>query len=221
MKRLAVFAVVALTVGVIFVGSAQTAPKPAEIAVSWQLDFDYKPIQPIMVQLPGEAKPRLFWFMLFTVANHTGSDQIFVPDFTLYTDTAQVLRAGQHVPSAVFDKVKALYNNPLLQDMSGVSGKLLQGEDNAKDGVAIWADFDDKATSFDLFVGGLSGETTEVALPAPMQVTQTDASGKKVTKMIDKIVLSKTFDLNYTIAGDPSTRAKNTAALAAKTWVMR
>jgi len=221
MKRLAVFAVVALTIGAIFVGSAQTAPKPAEITTSWQLDFDYKPVQPIMVPVPGEAKPRLFWFMLFTVANHTGSDQIFVPDFTLYTDTAQVLRAGQHVPSAAFDKIKALYNNPLLQDMSGVSGKLLQGEDNAKDGVAIWPDFDPKATSFDIFVGGLSGETAELALPTPMQVTQIDADGKKVVKTVDKVILSKTLDLNYTITGDPASRPKNKAALATKTWVMR
>ena len=221
MKRLAVIATIVLTIGAILVDTARTAPKPSEVSNAWQLDIDYKAPQPIMIQVPGEAKPRLFWFMQYTVTNHTGQDQIFVPEFTLFTDTAQVIKAGQRVPAGVFDKIKSLYNNPLLNDVSTITGKILQGDDNAKDGVAIWSDFDPKATSFDVFVGGLSGETAQITLPQPMEVTEVDSDGKKVTKTVEKVVLSKTLDLSYTVNGDPDNRAKNKAGLTAKNWVMR
>jgi len=221
MKRLAVIATIVLTIGAILVGTARTAPKPSEVSNAWQLDIDYKAPQPIMIQVPGEAKPRLFWFMQYTVTNHAGQDQIFVPEFTLFTDTAQVIKAGQRVPAGVFDKIKSLYNNPLLNDVSTITGKILQGDDNAKDGVAIWSDFDPKATSFDVFVGGLSGETAQITLPQPMEVTEVDSDGKKVTKTVEKVVLSKTLDLSYTVNGDPDNRAKNKAGLTAKNWVMR
>ena len=84
-------------------------------------------------------------------------------------------------------------NDPLLLDLSDMAGRLLQGEENAKEGVAIWNDFDPNAATFDVFVSGLSGETVELRLPKPIRVTETDAFGKQTQVVKDKIILSKTL----------------------------
>ena len=112
-------------------------------------------------------------------------------------------------------------NNPLLQESTAIIGKLLQGNDNAKTGVAIWPDFDARSGVIDIFVGGLSGEMTEITLPEAIEVMQLDASGKqnKVTK--STVVLNKTLDLRYSVPGEASNRANVTPVLEKKSWVMR
>lgn len=210
-------------------GDAPAAPKPLEAASTWQLDIDFHDPHPIQVQVPGEDKPRTFWYLLYTVTNHTvdeqtqkAAEQIFVPDFVLYTDTGQVLRTGQKTPAAaVFDTIKKSYNNPLLKDSVAMTGKLLHGDDNAKEGVAIWPAFDPQAGAVDIFIGGLSGETAEVALPKPITVTEKDALGKLKTVVKDTIILSKTLHLHYQIPGEAAARLRAPVILTKKDWVMR
>ena len=69
-------------------------PKPSVVPLSWELDFEYQPVQSITLRLPGEKRPRTFWYMLFTICNRSGADRLYVPGFDLYTDTGQVLGAG-------------------------------------------------------------------------------------------------------------------------------
>ena len=200
---------------------ALTAPRPSETSDQWQLDVSFEDLHAIPVQLAGEPAAKTFWHMRYTVTNNTGQDRVFVPEFILYTDTGQVLRAGHRTPGAVFQSIKALYNDPLLQDVSEMAGKLLQGQDNAKSGVAIWPDFDPNAGAFDVFVSGLSGETVEVTLPKPLRVMETDAMGKQTEVVKDKIILSKTLDRRYTVQGRMNSAAGGTARLDGRTWVMR
>ena len=197
------------------------APRPLEVPVSWQLEFDFQKPQAIQVQLAGRDTPETFWYMIYTVDNKTGDERIFVPEFVLYTDTGQVFRAGQKVPTAVFDKIKKVYNDPLLKDMASMTGKLLQGADNAKSGVAIWPDIDPAAGAFDIFIGGLSGETVEIKLPAPIQVTEADAKGDKQTVEKKTIVLAKTLYLRYAIPGEATARLQTPTKLIEKDWIMR
>lgn len=205
----------------LFVVPARTAPKPAEIPESWELEFEYEKIKPLRIRLPGRSEPELFWYMCYTVTNRTGEDQVFVPQCVMYADTGQVLRAGKGVPPVVFKTVKKLLNNPLLKDNSSMGGKLLQGEDNAKDGVAIWADFDPKAGVVDVFFGGVSGEKIEVRLPKPVSITETDVTGKTQTVMKDKVVLAKTLMLRYSIPGEAAARLTAPVKLLSTSWVMR
>jgi len=222
MKRSAVaillFAAAAL---VLSASPAITAPEPAELPISWQLDIDLDAPRAIDVVLPGQTIPQRFWFLRYTVTNRTGEDRIYVPDNVLYTDTGQVLRGGSRVPSAVFRAVQQLYNDPLLKDATGMTGKILQGEDNAKDGVAIWTDFDLKAGAFDIFMGGLSGETARVELPAPIEVVEIDARGNERIVEKDSVILSKTLHLVYSIPGEAAARAYTTPKLLRQEWVMR
>jgi len=108
-----------------------------------------------------------------------------------------------------------------LQSMAGMAGKILQGEDNAKSGVAIFRDFDPQTGTFDVFVGGLSGLTVIVDLPVEISVTQTDAFGKSREVKLSQLLLSRTLKLTYSVPGEPPLRIRQGAGLIEQTWVMR
>ncbi len=222
MKRIALAMVLAAASLALMQAQARSAaPKPAQVPSSWEIDFEHQTPQAIRVQVPGEKSPRTFWYMQYQVTNHTGADQTFVPEFVMYTQTGQMLRAGAGVPFVVYDKVKQTLNNPLIQDSNAIVGKLLQGNDNAKLGVAIWPDFDPQTGIIDIFVGGLSGETAEVTLPQPIEVVQTDISGQKKTVEKTTIILNKTLDLRYLVPGEAANRPNVTPTLEKTSWVMR
>ena len=216
-RRCAIWMAAAVAV---FSACARTAPKPSETSGQWLLETSFGDLHAITVQIAGDAAPRTFWCLRYTVTNNTGDDRVFVPEFILYTDTGQVLRAGRKIPSAVFQAVKSLYNDPLLEDVSGMTGKLLQGQDNAKSGVAIWPDFDPDAGAMDVFVSGLSGETAQVILPKPVQVSEIDSAGKPVSVVKDKIILSRTLQRHYTVQGRWTGGAAE-AKFDEESWVMR
>jgi hypothetical protein len=216
-------AILAVGLAVAFVSVAPSAPPPQPEAVpaSWELDFESQTPQMISLKMPGEAGPRTFWYVLYTVANSTEKAQIFVPDFLLYTDTGQIARAGKGVPAAVFEAIQKRHNNPLLVDIAAVTGRILPGEDNTKDSVAVWSDFDPKARGFDIFVAGLSGEEVSVALPAPVKVTVRKDGGEKVQVTRTEIVLAKTLRLAYKLPGEAAARGRTKPRLLEKQWVMR
>ena len=221
MKRAAAMASCAAVLAGLACGIATTAPKPSDVPVSWELQFTYKQPRPIQVVLPGQDEPTTFWYMEYTVTNRTEDEQVFVPDFVLYTDTGQILRDGRGVPSLVFRKIKETVSEPLLKDQAGVSGTLLRGSNNAKDGGMIFRDIDPQSGAFDIFVGGLSGETAIVKPPHPVPVTTIGEDKKPKTVMKDEIVLSRTLQLNYKLPGEASARFGAKPRLVRKTWVMR
>jgi len=200
---------------------AATVPAASDVPITWDLDIEFDRPRTIRVTLPGESKPSTFWFLRYTVTNSTGADRIFAPELALFTDTGQLLRAGAKVPPQVFDSIKKIYNDPLLKRQSDMVGKLLQGEDNALDGVAIWRDFDPKAGAFDIFIGGLSGDTVVIKLPKPIKVKEVGADGKMQTITRDKIILAKTLRLSYKIPGQADARVHTKPKLVKKEWVMR
>ncbi|MCD4700016.1 MAG: hypothetical protein K8R91_05535 [Phycisphaerae bacterium] len=200
---------------------AEPVSKPGIVPTSWELEFEYQTPQPITIQMPGWKEKQTFWYMLYTITNRSGADRIFVPGFSLYTDSGQVSRSGERIPPAVFLAIKKRHNNPLLVDMAFITGTLLQGADNAKDGVAIWSDFDHKARGFDVFVAGVSGERAKIKLPKPIVETVKDKDGKeeKVTKT--EVTLSKTLYLRYALPGEAAARSAATPKFLEKQWVMR
>lgn len=200
---------------------AAGAPQPSELSLTWELTIEADMLRSIRLKLPGHERPQTFWYMRFTVINNSESEQIFIPEFVLYTDTGQVIKVGQDVPTAVFNELKKIYNDPLMMSMVNVTGKILRGEDNGKRGVAIWPDFDPKAAQVDVFVGGLSGETAEIELPVPIETTEYDDEGNKQTVKRDKIILNKTLQLSYSIPAEAAARAQATVKLLAQKWVMR
>jgi hypothetical protein len=200
---------------------AGTYPKPLTVPLQWQFEIELGDFRPIAVRLPDKKEDQIFWYLRYTVTNRSGEDRIFVPEFILYTDTGEIVRAGKQTPMVVFNKIKALYNDPLMKIPTAMTGTLLQGEDNAKSSVAIWPDFDPNAGKVSIFLGGLSGETTSVDLPAPITVVEPDWRGEEHTVTKDKLLLVKTLELQYAIPGEKAARRHLAPKLTKQHWVMR
>jgi hypothetical protein len=164
--------------------------------------FKHGPLERILISVDGKQKP--FWFMRYTVVNNSGRDVLFTPGFEIIAESGEVTPAFKDVPAEAFSKIKEMYKNPLMESPTNIYGKLLQGEDNAKDGVAIFPALDPESRNFQVFITGLSGETAEVKNP-----------------VTDKpVILQKTLELDYNLAGqaigiDPRVQLKGTK------WVMK
>ena len=181
---------------------AKAAPEPSLVPLSWELNFKHGPIE--RLQIGKDGRQKTFWFMRYTVTNNTGKDILFTPDFQLMTDTGQVQDAYKDVPNEIIAKIKELYNNELLASPNNIVGKLLQGEDNARDGVIVFGDVDAEARNFKVFIAGLSGETTTVKNP------KTDKT----------VILQKTLILEYNVPGEAIGIEPRPEYKGAK-WVMR
>lgn len=222
MKRIVLAALLmALSLALATSDARTEIPQPSPIPTAWELEFEHQAPKAIQVTLPGEKTPKTFWYLVYTVNNQTDSDQLFVPDIVLFTETGQTLRAGYGVPAQVFTEIKKVQNDPLLRDVGSIAGRLLQGEDNAKRGVAIWPDYDAAAGAFDIFISGLSGETEEIQLPSPVEVMEIDAAGQKKAVEKTKMILNKTLHLNYQVTGEAASRPTAKPVLKVKEWVMR
>jgi len=140
-------------------------PTPAIVSEAWELDFEYQ--APRLIAVPDiHGETRWYWFMTYMVENQTGAPRLFVPEVTIATDAGHILTAGKDVPPSVFRAVKERVDNPLLRDPVQVVGKLLEGEDQARESVAIWPwDPDADVDQMRIFVGGLSGENQVIPHP--------------------------------------------------------
>jgi hypothetical protein len=181
------------------------APEPSLTPMSWELTFKHKDLERLIMTVDGKEKT--YWYMLYTVVNNTKQDVLFTPSFEITGDSGAVSVAFKDVSNDVFKKIKELYKNPLLQSPTDIYGKLLQGEDNAKDGVIIFSDVDTtESRNFKLFVSGLSGETAAVENP----LTHAPADHP----------LHKTLELDYDIPGEAIGIAPRSLLRATK-WVMK
>ncbi|OHB65050.1 MAG: hypothetical protein A2Y77_10295 [Planctomycetes bacterium RBG_13_62_9] len=196
-------------------GLSLAAPRPAIVQRPGQWTLEVKYEQPQQMVLPwgvnGETR---FWYMIVTVTNRTGQDVDFYPKCDLMTDTFQIVPAGRGVSPVVFERIKQRHQGqyPLLEPLQGVANRILEGEDNAKDIAIIWQDFDLRASSFQVFVSGLSNETAVV--PHPVAVDQ--QTGRPVP-----VYLRKTLELSYGLRGDPSIRPSVEVVYKNRGWVMR
>jgi hypothetical protein len=143
----------------------------------WVLDFAFKPLRIMTVEDKIKGR-RDVHYLYYQVINKTGQPRMFVPQFTLVTDT------GKRYEAAVLPQaVKQIQNreDPSIQNLYGevdVMGMIppstKQGVEDAVFGVAIWEGVDPKADKLTVFVRGLSDGYRED--PAP------DGSGKPVVR---------------------------------------
>lgn len=180
-------------------------PKPELVPSSWELNFTHGRPQRIVADVPGAANPQAFWYLTYTVTNKTDRERSFLPSFEMLTPDGRVVRSDKGIPALVFDRIKEREKKTFLEPFYQTAGKLLVGDEQAKDGVAIWPEVQLRMGFFSIFVEGLSGETAEV-------------------KVGDKpVILRKTLQLNYHVRGDevyPGEDEVN-AADTAMQWVMR
>ena len=181
-------------------------PVPNMLRHGWQLNFTWHKPQRIFVAVGHGIHPQMrkYWFLRYTVTNRTHRDIFFIPSFVLVTGTGKVLRPVVGVPTRVIKKIRRITGDPFIIRPGLIPGKVLQGADNAKDGVAIFANVPSGARHFKFFIGGLSGDTA----------VQKDPLNNK------DIVLHKTLLLKYWIPGQ-SVRMAPHPQFQGRVWVMR
>ena len=211
-------------------GYVLAAPEPSPVPSGWNLTFHYQDPQRVEVSLPGRSAPTTFWYQLYTVVNTSGQDVMFMPRFELMTASGTIIPSEQGVSARVFAAIceRHAKDRPLLQSPAQIIGRLLQGEDNARDGVAIWPDFSAKADKFTVYVAGLSQEARQVANPAyqsglPETVPQRLADGTTVPAVANPrmFTLHRTLAMRYDLPGDVRTRAGAVPVRTGQEWVMR
>jgi hypothetical protein len=179
-------------------------PKPSLYPISWELKFTHSVPKRVVVNVPGESGPKAYWYMTYEVVNPGDREVTFLPVFEMLTQDGKVVRSDKGVPGRVLDVIRARENQPGLMSSAQIGGELRIGEDQAKDGVAIWEEQGGRMGQFSIFVQGLSGETARVKGP----------DGKEVT-------LRKTLQLNYLIRGDEVYPGEDEVNENPSRWVMR
>ncbi len=198
----------------VLAGMCLAAPEPAVVQGPglWTVEVQYEHPQQLVLPWGPNGEQR-FWYMIVTVTNRTGMDVEFYPKADLLTDTFRIVPAGRMVPPVAFEMIRQRHaiQYPFLESLVGVEDRLLEGEDNAKDIAIIWPDFDPQATSFKVFISGLSNETAVVPHPVA-----TDENDRPVP-----VYLRKTLELSYAFRGDPALRPNVEVVYKDQGWVMR
>jgi hypothetical protein len=124
----------------------------------WVLDFAFKPMRMRTLELPGKGR-RPIHYLYYRVVNHTGEPRMFVPQFSLVTDTGQRLEDAV-IPQAVpVIQAREDASIPLVgavNIMGMIPPSTKEGIDDAVYGVAVWDGVDPKADRFSVYVRGLS-----------------------------------------------------------------
>lgn len=186
---------------------AKQYPEPSVYPISWELTFKHKQPRRVVV---GTTP---YWYMTYTVINKTGQEQVFRPDFEMVTSEGKRIKSDRGIPAEVFDRIKNAEGNRFLMPATEVAGTIHVGEDQAKDGVAIWKEPQARMGSFNIFVGGLSGEF----------VILKDDQGKPLTEPDDKtpIIVRKTLQVDFAVYGDEFYPGRNEVHETGTKWVMR
>ena len=180
-------------------------PEPGVVNPSWQLDIEIG--RPGAVALRTANGARWYYYLPYKVTNRSGENQLFIPEIDIANDQGDLITAGRGVPPQVFDLVKRETNNRLLVSPVEVVGQLLQGEDYAKQSVAIWpAWYPDKdVDAFKVFIGGLTGDSQQIENPL---------TG-------DPVFVRRTLMLDYETPGTGVTPDRETIELEGKREIMR
>jgi hypothetical protein len=180
-----------------------TPPEPEAIPRRWQLEIEPGALR--LTTMTVDGKQKAFFYLTYRVINNSGEDLLFAPSFELSTEYGN-LRSGLDVPADVTRKLMEETQNKYIEDQISIIGQLLQGKENAKDGIVIWPANDLDSDSLTIYAAGFSGETTSVEMP----------------KSKEKVVLRKTYQMKYHVAGDMSQMiGKEITRAESPRWIMR
>jgi hypothetical protein len=193
---------------------AKKYPEPSRYPLpnAWYLTFKHGIPKRIVVDVPGQKLPTAYWYLTYTVTNDSSKEVDFLPDFQMVTQDGAVHQADKNIPLPVFQAIKKEVGNDLLVSATKIAGPLHQGEDQARDGVAIWEEPMARMGAFALYVGGLNSEFVKGTDNDGNPIN--DAEGHPVT-------LRKTLELNYVIWGDEVKPGLDDVQKKPEHWVMR
>jgi hypothetical protein len=192
-------------------------PQPSPMPVSWELDLRFLDPQRIEVQVPGASAPEVYWYMVYTVTNHTGRTQRFFPTFQLVTDDLHVVDTDMSIHALVFEAIRERHRrtHPDLVHPTKAIGDLLTGDDNALESVAIWRGVDSDANCIAIYVAGLCGEARVVRNPT------FDPNRPEGPENPRQFTLRKTLEICYNLRGDAVARTLVEPERTSIRWLMR
>ncbi len=206
-----------------------TFPIPAVATDAWQLDLEHELPETIAVtDVFGHTQ--WYWYLTYTVVNHTGEDQNFIPEVTVATDSGNIIEAGRGVPARVYQAIADKQRNSLLESPQQVIGTLRQGEDFAKSSVIIWPVPPEDVDRFTLFFAGLSGESAVLRKPSTGEpileqaidpITgepRVDENGNPVMR---PLIARRALSLTYATPGTPASPQNISVTLLGEGQVMR
>jgi len=196
---------------------AQEIPRPSRAPTHWELKFTFHDPQRVWITLPGDDNATLFWYMLYRVENDTGRDVQFFPQVELVSHSLEVIEGGDRISPSVYDAIKERHKvtHPFLLEPRQVTGILLQGEDNARNSVIVFRQFNPRDNDFTIFFSGLSGEIQRLRNPNfDISEPESDDNPRSFT-------LRKTLAIRYKLPGDPNTRQIATPVRVGHEWTMR
>lgn len=217
-------------------GAAATAPsadverfpEPSVYPIAWEVRFRAATPRRIVVQLAGQPTPLAYWYLTYSAVNRGDKEVQFEPEFTLSVQVdgrPKMIAGNRAIPGEVFEAIKRREGNPLLISPRKISvDPLNPGEEQSRDGVAIWEEPTQKLGTFSVFVAGLSGEQVTLRKAGDRFVKVDPAKGAdelKDVKEEDRVTLRKQLQLTYQVLGDE--RAAGNAPIVKKgeKWVMR
>jgi hypothetical protein len=192
-------------------------PEPSLAPISWELKFRYRDPQKVSVVVPGQDKPVVYWYVVYTIENPGPKEVDFYPKFELVTDTLQVIPSEAQVSPEAFRAIKRRSGDPLMVPPERAVGQLLVGRDRQRHSVAIWKNVDPAARAFTMYVAGLSGETVRMKNPG---FDEAQAESDKNEKYF---ILRKTLSVPYKLPGGVGTRdlAVPERRNGEEKWIMR
>ena len=182
---------------------------------AWQLGIEiHGNPQPISITLPGKKLPTRYWYLPYTIHNNTGMDVDYYPKFELMTDTLKLYGTSRKSYHNVFLAIRKLFAKsiPLLEHENNVTGKILQGQDNARDSVIIFEDFDPNAVNVKIFITGLSNDYQSIDHPTKID---------NLTNKPKQVLLRKTLMLQYHVPGDGINLDDRVMHYRDRKWIMR
>jgi hypothetical protein len=219
MRRALPLTTLTVLLGLTVAALAADYPEPSPYPTTWEITFDHKAPRRIVVDVPGHATPKAYWYMPYTVTNEGEETQTFYPQFDLLTEDGKLHRARNDVPRLVFDAIRGRERSQLMVPPTRAGGELRPGVDQARDSVAVWEEPAKDMGTFKIFVGGLSGEFAELKDDKGQLLK--DAKG-------EPLIVRKTLQLTYGTNGDevypgedPVNEGEGRIGKNAKTWVMR
>ncbi|MCK6478426.1 MAG: hypothetical protein L6Q35_16525, partial [Phycisphaerales bacterium] len=100
-------------------------------------------------------------------------------------------------------------NNPYLEDQISIIGVMMQGEENAKDGLVVWAVDDFRVDEVSIFGAGFSGEAK------PMEILNPETDER------ERVLLRKTLMSRYITPGDIERHVTPEFESIETRWIMR
>lgn len=181
-------------------------PKPSPYPVTWELKFEYDHPKRLVITPPGAKEPQAFWYVTYTITNPTRDEQKFMPVFEMMTEDGRIVRGDKDIPTDVLTTIRIREKKPHLLSALDIAGNLRPGDDQAKDGVAIWREPMVRMGQFTIFVAGISGEAVVLEPKAPRK---------------DKTILWKTLQIRYHMLGDDRHPGIQSVEFVDESWVMR